>query len=116
MIRIDVRKKNSCIQEVLVKGHAGGKEGTDVVCSAVSAVTQTTLAGLLHYANRRIRWSLQRGQLHIRVSPGLEAEPREASQLLLTTMLMGLSHIAGRYPDKVVIYLDGEQVNTESGG
>ena len=116
MIRIDVRRKSSSIEEVLVNGHAGGKESTDIVCSAVSAVTQTTLAGLLHYTKHRIRWSLQRGQLCIRVSPGDETGPPDAPQLLLTTMLMGLSQIACRYPDKVVIYLDGERMNSTPGG
>ncbi|MFW6182048.1 MAG: ribosomal-processing cysteine protease Prp [Spirochaetota bacterium] len=60
-----VHQREGRIQRVLIRGHGGGMSGSDLVCAAVSAVAQTTLRGLLHYAGGDVRWRHRKGELRI---------------------------------------------------
>jgi len=57
VIKIQIRCIDQNIKQVRVSGHAGGRAGEDVVCAAVSAVTQTALTGLLHYGAEQVNTS-----------------------------------------------------------
>jgi len=114
LIRIDIKKQGPLIEEVRVNGHAGGKEGTDIVCAAVSAVTQTTLAGLLHHSEEQVNWSTHKGQLTIQIPSHIEARMQEIAQILLSTMLIGLEQISRSYPQRVAIYINAIRVKHTS--
>jgi len=108
LIRIVIKRNGTHIEEVRVSGHGGGRKGSDIVCAAVSAVMQTALAGLLHYLKVNIYHKMRKGRISIRIPPELSGHDLEVSQIILSTMLIGLRHIASQYPEKVRIYSNGK--------
>ncbi|NLM95217.1 MAG: ribosomal-processing cysteine protease Prp [Firmicutes bacterium] len=83
-----------------VHGHAGfAPHGEDIVCAAVSALTQTAVLGLAEHAGAQPRVDVQEGEL----SCELPSYEDQGVQLLLKTMVSGLEQIAARYPDYVTL-------------
>jgi hypothetical protein len=115
MIRVTIRRPGGVIRELRVSGHGGGAKGSDVVCAAVSAVSQTALRGLLHFRPEAIRWRREDGFLSIRVEERLS--PDEAARLdaILTAAYLGLREIAGLHPDRVSIELVETRERRERG-
>jgi uncharacterized protein YsxB (DUF464 family) len=75
------------------KGHADyGAHGYDIVCSAISAITQTALQGLITYCDAI--YDMYEGSLSVHI-----ARPSYASQVILKTMVMGLKEIEKEYPN-----------------
>ncbi len=100
MIKIQIRYTDQNIRQVRVNGHAGGKSGKDIVCAAVSAVTQTALAGLLHYGAEKVHWGMKKGTLFIEIkSTGPDFS------VILNTMYLGLSQIQKEHPARIRISL-----------
>ncbi len=81
-------------------GHAEyNEEGSDIVCAAVSALTQTALLGLLQYAGPSdVQYTVQKGQLAVQ----LKRSCQEAD-IILNTMVLGLEEIARQYDTYVVL-------------
>jgi uncharacterized protein YsxB (DUF464 family) len=82
-------------------GHAGyAPSGEDIVCAAVSALTQTALVGLLEVLKAPVEWSVdeKKGALSARIG-----ESSEGTELILRTLEAGLKNIAGQYPDLIGI-------------
>jgi uncharacterized protein YsxB (DUF464 family) len=82
-------------------GHAGyAPSGEDIVCAAVSALTQTALLGLQEVLKVPVTWKVdeEKGGLTVRVR-----ESTDGTVLLLRTLEAGLKNIAGQYPDQVGI-------------
>jgi hypothetical protein len=98
--------KGEQVARVLIQGHGGGTSGSDLVCAAVSAVAQTALQGLLHYAGGTIRWQRKKGEISIHVRPECEDafEHTSATKVILRTLVMGVRSIAGEHPDRVAVY------------
>ncbi len=104
MIKIQIRYNDGNIVQVRVNGHAGAKSGRDIVCAAVSAVTQTALTGLLHYGAEDVVWKMKKGTLYIEIkSPGPDQRPDFS--VILNTMYLGLRQIEREHPDKIRISL-----------
>ncbi len=83
-----------------VHGHAGfARHGEDIVCAAVSALTQTTVLGLAEHAGARPRVDVKEGELVCELS----SPDTTGVQLLLKTMVSGLEQIATRYPGHVTL-------------
>jgi uncharacterized protein len=75
----------------LVEGHAGfAPHGQDIVCSAVSALTQTTLLSLERYGV--IEKHVESGNMQVAVP-----EPNTYTQVLINSMVHGLIHIERAY-------------------
>jgi uncharacterized protein YsxB (DUF464 family) len=82
-------------------GHAGyAPEGEDIVCAAVSALTQSALLGLGEVLKAPVEWSRDEGKGAL---SAFVAESTEGTELLLRTLEAGLRNIAGQYPDLVGI-------------
>jgi uncharacterized protein YsxB (DUF464 family) len=101
--KIDLDK--DAVISLEVSGHSGlNKKGSDILCSAVSALSQTfilTVARIL-----KIEQQLQRedGYLSSRIDlNGLSSESREKLKLLFESLLIGLFEIDKEYPDKIKI-------------
>lgn len=97
-----VYDKNHELRGVDITGHAGYSEaGSDIVCAAVSALSQTTLLGLLKYGGERIRYTVDEktGFLSIRV-----VQATAVLTALLDTLLLGLHEIAQQYPTYVALH------------
>jgi uncharacterized protein YsxB (DUF464 family) len=105
LINIEVFKKKDGIARVRVTGHGGGKKGEDIVCCAVSSITQTALAGLLFYGKNYINWYMEDGLLDISISDSEDLEISSAFYTILFTMILGLKGVSKEYPKKIKLEL-----------
>jgi uncharacterized protein YsxB (DUF464 family) len=104
LIRARVEERDGEIISLRVTGHGPRSSGRDILCAAVSAVTQTGLQGLLHYGSRYVDWKERKGFLTIRVEPeGMDASERAVFHVILTTIRLGLERIAEQYPGELVL-------------
>ena len=86
----------------IISGHAEYSEaGSDIVCAAVSALSQTALLGLLHYIPRDVTYHMdeENGFLTVRVE-----KYSEISQVIFHTMVLGLEQIVQQYPSYVALH------------
>lgn len=80
-------------------GHSDYSEsGSDIVCSAVSALTQTALLGLLRFAKEQTHYQIEQGLLTLHID-----YPTQESSVILETMVLGLEEIARQYNQYVVL-------------
>lgn len=101
MIEIDVfRNVDGSIVGFTVGGHAGASmHGHDIVCAAVSAVTQTALLGVNRHLKRGGSFKVAAGDLQV----FLDGAPDELTDAVLESMLLGLVEIAKINPKCVRI-------------
>ncbi len=91
------------------EGHTGyAEQGSDIVCAAVSALTQSTLNGLRSVLKAPVMYEVddQSAFLEARLAPEATQEQLEQAQLLLVTLLEGLQAIAKGYPRNVRIFFE----------
>ena len=82
-------------------GHTGyAPSGEDLVCAAVSALTQTTLLGLLEVLKVPVDWKTDEEQGAL---SAVVRESTDGTELLFRTLEAGLKNIAEQYPDLVGI-------------
>lgn len=68
MIRITIFEKDEQVQRLVVKGHAGyAKEGSDIVCSAVSSIVITSVNAILRLDAQAITYEEKEGFISIEV-------------------------------------------------
>ena len=91
------------------EGHTGyAAAGEDIVCAAVSALTQTTLNGLKEVlkAPRMYEIDDRSAFLEARLTPEATENQLQQAQLLLETLLQGLQAIERSYPRNVRIFFE----------
>ena len=91
-----------------VSGHAGYAEaGADIVCAAVSALTQSTLNGLKNVLKAPVMFEQddEGAFLEANLTPEATEDQVERAQLLLVTLLEGLRAIQREYPRNLRIIL-----------
>ena len=97
MITITVRKKNGSYEEFISKGHAGYAEaGQDIVCAAVSALIITTVNSLEKFTDDKFDVQEKDGFVSIHFRNDLS----ERGMLLMDSLLLGLTEIAGSYNNR----------------
>ena len=97
MITIKVRKKNGSYEEFISKGHAGYAEaGQDIVCAAVSALIITTVNSLEKFTDDKFDVQEKDGFVSIHFRSDLS----ERGMLLMDSLLLGLTEIAGSYNNR----------------
>lgn len=90
-------------------GHAEYAEpGEDILCSAVSALTQTALLGITEVAGISAGYAVNDGELHCVVDRDATPEQCRDADLLLHTLEQGLHSIDKSYPGYLKI--DSEEV------
>jgi uncharacterized protein len=89
MITVTMRKNG-----YKVTGHAGGMRGTDIVCASVSAITQTALIGLRHYAG--CHYEMSDGHLDVELYTS-----NNETEAILYSMYFGIRQIEEQYPEKI---------------
>jgi len=97
MTIVKVKRDSRKIVSVSCTGHTGASErGEDTVCAALSSVVQTALLGLLQVAgiSPRITRDDEEGILIFKLPPGLDYDQRRAADIILETMLCGVSDLA----------------------
>lgn len=101
MITVTVRRNAAGrVDGFQSEGHAEYADyGEDIVCAAVSVLTQTAVLGLTHHAGLEIEVEQSPGWLQCVLKSGSEAEGAAAA--ILETMILGLDAIARQYPAQV---------------
>lgn len=101
MIRIkNFRNSENLIIGFEVDGHANtAPHGQDIVCAAVSALTQTAVLGLERYLQRSFELEIASGKLKVM----LVDLPDQRTDAILETMMLGLTEIEKINPQFVRI-------------
>ena len=99
MTHIDVKRNvEGHIVECHFRGHAeAGPCGEDIVCAAISMLSQTSLLGLPEVAQQSMEYRIEDGELDILLSEPIT----ERGQTILETMLLGIKNVADQYSDFV---------------
>ena len=88
------------------EGHTGyAHAGADIVCAAISTLTQSTLNGLKNVLKAPVMFDQddQGAFIEARLTPEATEEQIEKAQLLLVTLLEALQAIQRDYPRNVRI-------------
>jgi uncharacterized protein YsxB (DUF464 family) len=96
MINIVISKGTQGINSVEIKGHSGyAKSGKDIVCSAVSAISQTALLGLIEVSSQKIDYikNEEVGYLKFIIPESFEEIENIKQQTILNTMILGLRDV-----------------------
>lgn len=81
-----------------VTGHAGfNAHGKDIVCSAVSALAQTALLGLLKVAEAEVVYKIEVGYLKCELIKADSEKKRIMCEAILGTMYEGIKSIQESY-------------------
>lgn len=103
MIKIHLFRKNGNIIGFEASGHSGyASEGSDIVCSAVSALTQTTALGLEKRLNLPLYVSIGSESMRCMLEH-TETKQLEQAAVLFDTLLLGLRAIEGSYGEYLSI-------------
>lgn len=95
------------IKKFSVTGHACFSEyGNDIVCAAVSSVSQTAVIGLQHYFGEAVQVEQKEGRL-VCVVPDLKPEEAVVAEVILKTMYWGLSAIEAQYGEHIHLNIEG---------
>lgn len=98
MIKVNVKKNNDNINELVIKGHAGyDVHGKDIVCAAVSSMAITTVNNIIALEDS-IYYEENSGLLKIRVE-----KDTDINQKLLNNLIRMLSELENQYPKNIEI-------------
>lgn len=99
MVKIIIYKaREGEITGFKLTGHSGyGTHGKDIVCSAVSALTQTALLGLLKVAEADVDYKIDEGYLACSIKDAESERKRIMCEAILGTMYEGLKSIKESY-------------------
>lgn len=106
MTNVVFKKKDEYLVSFKIKGHSGfDEEGHDIVCSAISMVSQTTLIGILEVLKVDADYCIKDGFLNLSIEKK-SMEDIKKSQVLLQTMLLGLKSIEKSYSDYINVIVE----------
>jgi uncharacterized protein YsxB (DUF464 family) len=105
MIKIIIYKaREGEISGFKVTGHSYyNTHGKDIVCSAVSALAQTSLLGLLKIAEAEVDYKIDEGYLMCRIKDADTERKRIMCEAILGTMYEGLKSIKESYEKHIDI-------------
>ena len=99
MIKVNVKRNDNNVYELVIKGHAGyGKRGTDIVCAAVSTMAITVINDIIALDNDSIDYEEKSGLLIIRVK-----RDTEVNNKLLDNLVRMLTELMSQYPKNIEI-------------
>lgn len=102
MIEALIIRNNGEIVSYEISGHAGyGKKGSDIICAAVSTVTQQTVIGIINYLKINIEPKIKDGFLSLDLKNVDNKGKINEINTLLESMYMTLSQIEEQYPKYV---------------
>jgi uncharacterized protein YsxB (DUF464 family) len=107
MIEIKVKRddKGNPVN-IEIQGHAlFAPHGNDIVCAAVSVLTQTIIFALEDLVGLKLPVKMEEGYLLITPPAKMGKEQEEKCHLLLETMLLGLEETAKAYP-RYILFKD----------
>ena len=99
MTRVVIFKKKDRISGFEISGHTGyAEEGSDIVCSAVSSVSQMALLGIKDVLKLNVFFEISDGFLKLSLGKNVE---NESAQVLLKSMEKSLREIQKEYGNYV---------------
>lgn len=99
MIKVNVKRNDNKVYELVIKGHADYDEyGKDIVCAAVSTMAITTVNNIVALDDDSINYEEHSGLLKIRVE-----RDTEINQKLLDNLVRMLTEIKEQYPKNIEI-------------
>lgn len=99
MVKVDFVRSKGKIVSFKIKGHAMPKKESvhiDLICAAISAISQTTLIGIEEVLNIKVKYEIEDGFLNLNLE-NQSLVDIERCQVLLETMLLGLKSIEITY-------------------
>lgn len=102
MTDITILKKEGNIVSVTCQGHTGYANcGEDIVCAGISTIVQTALLGILNVAGVEAKYKTdeKKGYLHFELKGDISKGQMHDCQVILKTMLCGLSDFYTEYSD-----------------
>lgn len=106
MVNVEFIEKDGLLISFHTEGHAGYKDsGEDIVCSAVSAVSQTTLLGLTEVLEVSPVYSIKDGFLKVDIGK-LDEDAIDSCQVLMRTMLIGLLNMQLGYGNYIKVTVE----------
>lgn len=106
MIKITVQSKGELICAIEAKGHSGyAKEGSDIVCSAVSTLIQNAEKGLKELLKIQTEFILDVNQPYLKITlpENLNEQALHDSQIILKSTILGLYDLADSFPKYISI-------------
>jgi len=105
MIKVQIyRDRNNNIIRYSINGHSGyDRIGKDIVCSAVSSVTQAAALGILQVLNIDAKVEMKEAYLDCRLPDNLSQTSREKANAILETMVLFLNELQKQYREYVQI-------------
>ena len=98
MIKINIKRENKSVYEIVIKGHANyDTYGNDIVCAAVSTMAITTVNGILALEDS-LDYEENSGLLIIRAK-----ENTDVNQKLLDNLITMLEELKSQYPKNIEI-------------
>ena len=86
------------------QGHSGfAQAGSDIVCSAVSALTIAAVNGITERLHLPVAVEMTDGYLYAVLDREVVGDDLEKARIILDTMALGLSSIAETYGDSIKI-------------
>lgn len=108
MIKVTFKKNNA--NEIVafeISGHANyADNGFDIVCAGVSALAITTINSIEKIANYKPIIDIEEdlgGFLYCEVLYDLTVKQKEITEILLNSLIIGLSDLQESYPDFIEI-------------
>ncbi|OAA91540.1 ribosomal-processing cysteine protease Prp [Clostridium coskatii] len=100
-------KRESCnLVSVVLKGHAESvNQGYDMVCSAVSAISQTTVIGITEVLKLKLKYSIKDGFLSFSLKD-MKQDDILKCQVLVKTMLLGLKSIEFNFSEYINVKVE----------
>jgi uncharacterized protein YsxB (DUF464 family) len=97
--------EKNLIKGFSVEGHSGyAPHGEDIVCSAISTLTQTAVLGLTEYLHLNPQLTIKSGDMKCFLPKQLTEEQLILTQAILQTLALGLEAIAKSYGKYLVIH------------
>lgn len=99
MTNIEIyRNKDKNIVRYRISGHSGyGKAGKDIVCAAVSSVSQAAVMGLVNVLEIDAEFEIKDAYLECAIPTDLSVDTREKANVILETMLLFLREFQEQY-------------------
>ncbi|MBU5311219.1 ribosomal-processing cysteine protease Prp [Tissierella carlieri] len=103
------RDKNNYIKKYTIEGHADyDLYGKDIVCAAISVLSQTTLLSLVEVCEieeNTIKYSIDEktGFLDVELPKNIEKLKLDKAQVLLESLVVGINSVIESYPEYVAL-------------
>lgn len=107
MTSVIFKKENEKLVAFKIEGHSGFDElDRDIICSAISMVSQTTLIGILEVLKVEAEYCMDEDGFLSLSLKGKSMEEIEKCQVLLKTMLLGLENIQISYGEYINVIVE----------